>query len=186
VSDLSSIARVWGPNLILRLIEPEDAAYVYSLRSNPAYSTYLSTVTGTVDDQRLWIEGYKSREAQGQEFYYVIERKDGTRCGLVRLYDIEAENFTWGSWILDENKPRKAALESAVLIYQIGFLGHNLDSAIFEVLNENSHTLAFHRRFGALETGHDELNTYFKYARARFEKDKMAHFSILESENRDV
>ena len=97
--DLSSIARVEGPNLILRLIEPEDAAYVHSLRSNPAYNTHLSTVTGTVDDQRTWIEDYKSREAQGQEFYYVIERKDGTRCGLVRLYDIEAESFTWGSWI---------------------------------------------------------------------------------------
>ena len=125
-------------------------------------------------------------EAAGQEFYYVIERKDRTRCGLVRLYDFDAESFTWGSWILDESKPRKAALESAVLIYQIGFLGHNFGSAIFEVLNKNSHTLAFHRRFGALETGHDELNTYFEYARARFEKDKMAHFSILESKNRDV
>ena len=183
---LSLIARVEGPNLILRLIKPDDAAYVHGLRSNPAYNTHLSTVTGTVDDQRTWSEDYKSREAQGQEFYYVIERKDGMRCGLVRLYDFDVESFTWGSWILDESKPRKAALESAVLIYQIGFLGHNLDSAIFEVLNENSHTLAFHRRFGALETGHDELNTYFKYARARFEKDKMAHFSILESKNRDV
>ena len=184
--ELSLIARVEGPNLILRLIKPDDAAYVHGLRSNPAYNTHLSTVTGTVDDQRTWIEDYKSREAQGQEFYYVIERKDGMRCGLVRLYDFDVESFTWGSWILDESKPRKAALESAVLIYQIGFLGHNFGSAIFEVLNKNSHTLAFHRRFGALETGHDELNTYFKYARARFEKDKMAHFSILESENRDV
>ena len=105
--DLSSIARVEGPNLILRLIQPEDAAYVYSLRSNPAYNTHLSTVTGTVDNQRTWIENYKSREAQGQEFYYVIERKDGTRCGLVRLYDIEAESFTWGSWILRQKQDRK-------------------------------------------------------------------------------
>ena len=184
--DLSPIARVEGPNLTLRLIQPEDAAYVHGLRTNPFYNSHLSKITGTVQDQRAWIEGYQAREAAGQEFYYVIERKDGTRCGLVRLYDFDVESFTWGSWILDESKPRKAALESAVLIYQIGFLGHNLDSAIFEVLNENSHTLAFHRRFGALETGHDELNTYFEYARARFEKDKMAHFSILKSENPDV
>jgi len=184
--DLSPIARVEGPNLTLRLIQPEDAAYVHGLRTNPLYNSHLSKITGTVKDQRAWIKGYQAREAAGQEFYYVIERKDGMRCGLVRLYDFDVESFTWGSWILDESKPRKAALESAVLIYQIGFLGHNLDSAIFEVLNENSHTLAFHRRFGALETGHDELNTYFEYARARFEKDKMAHFSILESENPDV
>ena len=184
--DLSSIARVEGPSLTLRLIQPEDAAYVHSLRNNPAYNTHLSTVTGTVNDQRTWIKDYKSREAHGEEFYYVIERKDGTRCGLVRLYDIKAESFTWGSWILDEKKPRKAALESAVLIYTIGFDGLACDRAVFDVSNDNIHTLAFHRRFGALETGHDELNTYFEYPRARFEKDKMAHFSILESENRDV
>lgn len=184
--DQTSIARVEGPNLTLRLIEPDDAAYVHSLRTNPLYNSHLSKVTGTVEDQRQWIEGYKAREAARQEFYYVIERKDGTRCGLVRLYDMEADSFTWGSWILDENKPRKAALESALLIYQIGFVGLHRVCAIFEVLNENSHTLAFHRRFGALETDRDELNTYFEYTLARFESDKTAHFSILKREKPDA
>jgi hypothetical protein len=119
--ELSLIARVVGPNLILRLIKPDDAAYVNGLRSNPTYNTHLSTVTGTVDDQRTWIEDYKSPEAQGQEFYHVIERKDGTRCGLVRLYDIEAESFTWGSWILDEKKTRRAAAGkcSSVVWYRL-------------------------------------------------------------------
>ena len=181
--DMSSIARVEGPNLTLRLIEPDDAAYVHGLRTNPSYNSHLSKVAGTVDDQRQWIEDYKAREAARQELYYVIERKDGTRCGLVRLYEIKADSFTWGSWILDENKSRKAALESAVLIYQIGFVGLHSVCAIFEVLNENSHTLAFHRRFGAIETDHDELNTYFEYTRAQFESDKMTHFSILKREN---
>ena len=184
--DLSSFARVKGPNLTLRLIEPEDAAYVHSLRSNPAYNTPLSTVTGTVDDQRAWIEDYKPREAQGQEFYYVIERKDGARCGLVRLYDIEAESFTWGSWILDENKPPKAALESAVLICAIGFDGLACDRAVFEVLSDNSHTLLFHRRFGANETGSDELYVYFDYTRTHFEADRANFLSILEQEKRDA
>lgn len=177
--DLSSIARVEGPNLILRLIEPEDAAYVHSLRNNPAYNTHLSTVTGTVDDQRTWIEGYRSREAQGQEFYYVIERKDGTRCGLVRLYDIEAESFTWGSWILDENKPRKAALESAILIYEVGFDGLGCDHAVFEVRNDNSHTLAFHRRLGAREIASDELNVYFNYEQSQFAADQTHYLKKL-------
>ena len=177
--DLSSIARVEGPNLILRLIEPEDAAYVHSLRSNPAYNTHLSTVTGTVEDQRTWIEDYKSCEAQGQEFYYVIERKDGTRCGLVRLYEIEAKSFTWGSWILDENKPRKAALESAILIYEVGFDGLGCDHAVFDVRNDNSHTLAFHRRLGAREIATDELNVYFNYEQRQFDSDRPHYLKLL-------
>ena len=177
--DLSSIARVEGPNLILRLIEPEDAAYVHSLRSNPAYNTHLSTVTGTVDDQRAWIEDYKSREAQVQELYYVIERKDGTRCGLVRLYDIDADSFTWGSWILDENKPRKAALESAILIYEVGFDGLGCDHAVFDVRNDNSYTLAFHRRLDTLGIATDELNVYFNYEQRQFVSDRPHYLKLL-------
>ena len=112
--ELSLIARVEGPNLILRLIKPDDAAYVHSLRTNPLYNSHLSKVTGNVQDQRAWIEGYQARETARQEFYYVIERKDGMRCGLVRLYDFDVKSFSWGSWVLDENKTRKAALESAI------------------------------------------------------------------------
>ena len=177
--DLSSIARVEGPNLTLRLIQPEDAAYVHSLRSNPVYNTHLPAVTGTVDDQWTWIVDYKFREAQEQEFYYVIERKDGTRCGLVRLYDVEAESFTWGSWILDENKPRKAALESAILIYEVGFDGLGCDHAVFEVRNDNSHTLAFHRRLGAREIATDELNVYFNYEQRQFDSDRPHYLKLL-------
>ena len=117
----SAVAQIEGPNLRLRLIEQSDAAYVHGLRTDARYNTHLSEVTGTAEDQRQWIERYKSREAKLEELYYVIERKDGVRCGVVRLYDIQADCFTWGSWILDENKPRKAALESAVLSFGLGF-----------------------------------------------------------------
>ena len=37
-------------------------------------------MTGTVEDQRAWIEAYKTREDAGSEYYFVIERKDGVRC----------------------------------------------------------------------------------------------------------
>ena len=183
MTDVSSMARVEGPNLVLRLIQPEDAVYVYGLRSNPAYNTHLSTVTGTVDDQRNWIEDYKSREAQGQELYYVIERKDGVRCGLVRLYDIEAESFTWGSWILDENKTRKAALESAVLSFGVGFDALGLHSAIVDVRIANEHAAAFYRRLGMVETHRTDRAIFFNYARERFDTDRTHYLRHL-SENR--
>ena len=184
--DLSSIARVEGPSLILRLIEPEDAAYVYSLRTNPAYNTHLSTVTGTVDNQRTWIEDYKSREALGQELYYVIERKDGTRCGLVRLNDIEAASFTWGSWILDKSKPRKAALESAILSFGVGFGVMERAVVNVNVRLENRHATSFYERLGMTKTNQIDGQIFFAYPRARFEADKEAYLSILEQEKRDA
>lgn len=174
-----TLSRVEGPNLVLRLIRPEDADYVHALRTDPRYNRHLSAVQGTVADQQRWIETYKAREAALCELYYVIERKDGTRCGLVRLYDIGKESFTWGSWILDQNKPPKAALESAVLIYTVAFDGLGLSNATFDVRRENAKTLAFHRRFRATETGKTGQDVYFTYPRSRFEADRAGYISAV-------
>lgn len=177
-----NLTRVDGPNLTLRLIRPEDADYVHGLRTDPSYNRHLSEVRGTAEDQRRWIEGYKAREANLRELYYVIERKNGIRCGLVRLYDISANSFTWGSWILDRNKTPKAALESAVLVYVAAFEGLGLQKAQFDVRRENANTLAFHRRFGATETHETTQDIFFSYTRARFEADRAGYLLMLEGE----
>lgn len=171
-----------GPNLTLRLIRPDDAEYVHSLRTDPAYNQHLSQVTGGVDDQRNWIIGYKDREAARQELYYVIERKDGIRCGLVRLYEISPESFTWGSWILDGNKPPKAALESAVLSFGVGFDQLARQSALVDVRIDNHKAESIYRRLGMDEIERDAENIYFRYARARFEADRDGLLDIVRSE----
>jgi len=110
----------------------------------------------------------------------VIERRsDAQRCGVVRLYDITEQQFTWGSWILDEHKPHKAALESAVLIYKIGFENIQKQKAVFDVRRDNAHTLSFHRRFGAIETGSDEINIYFEYPKEKFFADLPKYERLL-------
>jgi RimJ/RimL family protein N-acetyltransferase len=174
--------RVAGLYLDLRLIQPGDAEYVYALRSNPAYNAHLSHVIGTAEDQRRWIETYKQREAEGREVYYIIERRtNGRPCGLVRLYGIEGDRFTWGSWILDAGKPAKAALESAVLVYDIGFGEFGANKAVFEVRRQNDRTLAFHRRFGAVETSTSETDIYFMLSREQFLADRLGHWRVIES-----
>lgn len=175
----SIVAQVTGPRLRLRLITPEDASYVHSLRLNPLYNRHLSAVTGTVEDQRKWIEHYKVQEAQCQQFYYVIERHDGERCGLVRLYDINDTQFTWGSWILDANKPPKAALESAVLSFGIGFDYLDLMVAKVDVRVENTHAEAFYRRLGMIETDRTARDIFFCYPRELFEETRFTYIEIL-------
>lgn len=177
-----SLARVEGPNLILRLIRPDDADYVHALRTDPAYNRHLSELRGTAEDQRSWIEDYKAREADLRELYYVIERKDGIRCGLVRLYDIDAGSFTWGSWILDHNKTRKAALESAILSFGVGFDGLCLSFAYIDVRIGNQHAEAFYRRLSMTEIRRDVKDIYFTYPRSRFEANRAGYLAILEAE----
>lgn len=172
--------RVEGHRLCLRLVTPSDAEYVYGLRTNAAYNEHLSPVTGTLEDQREWIERYKQREARGQEYYYLSERRDnGTPCGLVRLYDLTGDSFTWGSWIVDHNKPPKAALECAVLSFGVGFEHLGLHKAHIDVRLENSRAIAFYRRFGMQETSADAENLYFEYLRTRFDADFSKHLQAI-------
>ena len=176
------LGRIEGVRLVLRLVEPSDAQFIHGLRTDPAYNTHLSPVTGTVEDQRAWIDAYKAREEAGEEFYYVIERRDHRPCGVVRLYGITEDNFTWGSWLLNSDKPPKAALESALLIYEIGFGILNKSCAVFDVRADNERVLRFHHRFGAVETGRDAENLYFELTHARFVALRAALRDNLEGE----
>ena len=178
----AALTRIEGPNLVLRLILPEDADYVHALRTDLAYNRHLSEVRGTVEDQRRWIEGYKTREAELRELYYIIERRDGLRCGLVRLYDIEGDSFTWGSWILDHNKSRKAALESAVLSFSVGFDMLSLQEAHVDVRIDNNRAFSFYKRLGMTEVHRDERDIFFVYPRTRFEADRADYMATLQRE----
>jgi len=154
---------VEGERLRLRLVREDDAPYIHALRTDPGLNRHLSPVSGGVEGQRTWLARYKAREAAGEEAYYLIERRDNGRpCGTVRLYEIGADSFTWGSWILDANKPPKAALESAVLSFGVGFERLGKARALIDVRRDNDRAIAFYRRFGMTETGADERDLFFE------------------------
>ena len=164
--DMDAKPEMTGPRLRLRPVTPQDAAFIHALRTDPAYNAHLSPVTGTIADQRAWIESYKTREAAGHEIYYIIERLDGTPCGTVRLYDITGDRFTWGSWILNADKPPKAALESADI----------------DVRRANARAIAFYRRLGMTETGQDAENLYFTLSRDDFGRNRDDFMKILQDQ----
>lgn len=149
-----------------RLIEVADAEFLFGLRSDVRYNKFLSSVTGGLEEQRSWIRSYKSAERAGEQYYFVIERSDGLPCGVVRVYGLTSDSFCWGSWILNENKTRYAALESAFLVYDFGFGFLGYSKARFDVRKENEKVVSFHRRMGACCVGEDEDNFYFEIGEA--------------------
>jgi RimJ/RimL family protein N-acetyltransferase len=180
------LSRIEGKQIDLRLVRLDDAAFIHGLRTDQSLNEYLSEVTGSVEDQRRWIIDYKERELFGCEYYFIIERKDGVRCGVVRLYNIKGDRFTWGSWILDHNKPRKAALESALLSFNFGFETIGLAEANLEVRVNNTRAIEFYRRFGMIEINRTEQEIFFLLPRLQFDADKGAFSFILENENTNV
>lgn len=146
----------------LRFVEETDAEFILKLRLDEKYNQFLSAVTADLQSQKDWIKKYKNDEKDKKQFYFIIERLDGTPCGTVRVYDLKQDSFCWGSWILNEDKTRYAALESAFLVYKFGFEVLGFKKSHFDVMKGNERVISFHKKMGAVQTGEDEQNYYFE------------------------
>lgn len=149
-------------NLMMRLVEESDAEYILNLRLDNKYNSYLSQVVDDLDIQRQWIRQYKQDEKNREQFYFIIEKKDGTPCGTVRIYDLCNDSFCWGSWILDHNKTKYSAIESAFLVYDFGFTTLGYQKSRFDVRKENKKVIDFHEKFGAEKTGESEIDIFYE------------------------
>lgn len=154
-----------GRTIYFRLVEPNDAEFIHKLRIDPTYNKYLSFVDDDIEKQRTWIEKYKEREKNLEEYYFIIHRKDNKLpIGTVRIYDFQPENnsFCWGSWILNENKTKYAALECALCIYDFAFEELNYNRCHMDMRKENKGVIAFHQRFGIQIYDESDID-YFAY-----------------------
>jgi len=155
-------------------VREHHAEYIYSLRIDPALNEHLSAPPPSAAAQAQWIRGYMEREAAGDEFYFLVERRDGVACGTVRLYDsspaAHPDSFSWGSWILDKSMTRYAAVESALLVYEMGFERLGFSASHFEVRKGNSKVIAFRQKFGAQVTSEDDDSVYMRLTKVDFEK----------------
>lgn len=145
----------------IRFVEEFDAEFILKLRLDPQYNKFLSSVDADIQSQREWIRKYKDDEKERKQFYFIIERNDGIPCGTVRIYDLQKDSFCWGSWILNGDKTRYAALESAFLVYKFGFNELSLNNSHFEVRKGNERVISFHKKMGAEKIDEDDLNEYF-------------------------
>ncbi|KGA24619.1 butyryltransferase [Pectobacterium brasiliense] len=176
VSDISS------KTISLRLAKVDDAEFIYKLRVNDKLNKHISSFHGDVNNQKEWLVNYKLKEKNNEEYYYIITRNDtGQPIGTVRLYDFinKNESFCWGSWILSENKTRSAAIESALLVYEIGFTHLGFIGCHFDVRKNNNLVVDFHKKSGAKVVSENNLDYFFVYSLDAFLKLKEKYKSFL-------
>ncbi|HAS3639970.1 TPA: GNAT family N-acetyltransferase [Vibrio cholerae] len=163
----------------LRFVTEQDAEFILQLRLDDKYNQFLSSVSPDLQSQKDWIRKYKDDEQSKKQFYFIIERLDGTPCGTVRIYDLRDESFCWGSWILNENKTRYAALESAFLVYKFGFEQLGYQKSHFDVMKGNQKVISFHKKMGAVEVSSDDENYYFEIHKDSVDETKNKLMSKL-------
>jgi RimJ/RimL family protein N-acetyltransferase len=149
---------VVGHQLRFRDAKPEDAAFILRLRLDPAKNQHLSSTSGDLDAQRAWLERY---QADTRQLYFIITDHAGQAIGTVRLYDKQGLSFCWGSWILSEQAPRSSAVESTLMVYEVG-LACGFTQAHFDVRRANVKVWQYHERFGAVRTGENDQDYLYE------------------------
>jgi RimJ/RimL family protein N-acetyltransferase len=147
----------------LREVKISDADYVLKLRLNDSHSKYISKVSDEVSAQENYISHYLENNIHNRESFYFIftNMATGERCGTVRIYNFNDDVFEWGSWILDKNKSRYAAMDTAILIYEFAFNTLGFNKSKFEVNKNNDKVVSYHKKSGAKIIGEDDTNYYF-------------------------
>ena len=149
---------VVGAQLRFRDAQTSDAEFILSLRLDPRKNRYLSATSANLADQKAWLERYASDTGQ---VYFIIETLDGVPIGTVRLYDVQGDLFSWGSWMLSDEAPKSSAVESTLMVY--GFGRHcGFRGAHFEVRKGNEKVWQYHERLGAVRTREDDENFYYE------------------------
>jgi RimJ/RimL family protein N-acetyltransferase len=132
----------------LRPIELSDAELLVSLRGDPELTRFMSQIPQDVGRQEDFLRGYFEREG---DYYFVVERRggDGGQAeGIVAIYDVDLDErrAEWGRWVI---RPRSlAAVESAWMIYRVGFERFGLEEMYCHTLVDNGSVLSFHDKAG--------------------------------------
>lgn len=146
--------------------DEHDAAYICRLRADEDLNRYLNPSSADVEAQRRWLEGYKDREAAGQEYYFAIV-SDGRDAGVLRMYDFRElegrRSFCWGSWIIPAPRAPGLVTFSAVMVYEVGFDALDFEQSHFDVRQGNTGVIGFHERAGAHRVAEDEQDVFFRF-----------------------
>lgn len=163
----------------LSLVTKEDAAFILSLRMDQSKNSHVSSVSSSLESQKIWIEHYKVRESTRTEFYFIVNDVQNDNIGTIRIYNLKPGCFCWGSWIIQSEGNIKAPLASVISMYEFAFYTLGFKQCHFDVRNSNIMVINFHKKMGASIVSKNEIDTFFDYSAEQYEAFKLKNKKML-------
>lgn len=150
-----------------RLVNENDASFIVKLRSDEKRSRYIHSTDNDVESQKQWIRDYKTREANGVEYYFIYEA-DGVPFGVNRIYDMHDDHCTEGSWVCLPIEDSSKTIASALIIRDIIFEEFQFGYDLFNVSVGNNKVKKFHKISGASIIDENPEEYLFKLTREEY------------------
>lgn len=174
----SDVEFVLKYGLQVRLVIEEDAEFIVALRSDKRLSRFINMTDPDVSKQVEWIRAYKEREKEGKEYYFIFFI-NGVKIGLSRIYNIEDDHFTQGSWIFSPNAPVGSSVLGNIISCEFAFELPNMRYLLTDARKDN-HTHKYIRSFHPEILCEDVLNIFYRISKENYNKYKQAHIRLCE------
>jgi hypothetical protein len=171
--------------LTVRLVNENDAEFIVALRTDSKLSRYIHQTSTDIEVQRQWIKGYKAREAENKDFYFMFEKPLGTKLGVCRIYDIEEESFTIGSWIFSPQAPVGASILADIITREFAYELFPNKKQLFDVKRGNITVNRYNETYKSELLYQDEETNYYTCSIENFEKYKKIYLRVFYKNRND-
>ncbi len=167
---------ICGKYVNLREVTLKDAKFILDLRCDPKKSKHLNKTEYNLQKQEDYISRYFTLD---DEYYFIIEDKQGNPKGTIRIYDIKDKQYTGGSWLMVDEATSLEAIEGDFLLNDFAFnvLGMELDA--YDVRKANKKMVRFHLNRGAKIVSENEIDYFFELTKEEFNKNKQRLLQII-------
>lgn len=164
-----NFSKIEGKYINLREAEVGDSAFILSLRTDSKKSRYIHKTKNDLEAQMEYMERYK---AQNDEWYFIVEDKQGNSLGTNRIgrYPLWHPSFVEkddigvlspASWLMASFANPLESLESDFLIKDFFFTNFPHEMAVQTIHKDNTRVLKYHQSFGAKIIGYYEPEEHY-------------------------
>ncbi len=169
---LPSEFSLWRYGLYVRFVNESDAEFILKLRTDTKLGKYINATEPNISKQIEWIREYKQRESTGTDYYFMFERPTGNRLGVCRIYDIEKDKFTIGSWIFSPSAPIGSSILGDIITREIAYELFPNSTLLFDVRKDNINVIKYQESYKPQLLKEDSLTNYYCCSKDNFEKYK--------------
>ena len=151
----------------VRFVGEDDAEFILSLRTNPELNRFIHATSSDIENQRQWIRDYKKREMDGVEYYFIYS-KDGPPFCVNRIYGINGDEGTTGSWICALKTNPVDVLTTSIVLYYIVFDEIKLRRVLFDTRKDNLSALKVNRALGGVCIDETDKDYFFQLIPSKY------------------
>lgn len=136
-----------GKFVNLRCVELSDAKFTLEIRNNPELTDFIPKVDGTIETQEQWIA---KQRLKNDDYFFVIENKNGKAIGTIGCYDIDTENACCENGRYISVGDAVSNIEALVLLYDFVFDEKKLKYVNINVDERNGKIISLNKKIGAV------------------------------------